>query len=148
VTVYKMIAGQRCPFTATARWDQYYPGDSQGFMWRKMPHLMLGKCAEGLALRKAFPAELAGAYVKEEMDQAHAEPADTVYEDVQATPAPVSIQPESYQATQLQKAKLWTLAKRAGLTELAVVKELSEACLGIEMQNIEAAVREFAEGRK
>lgn len=70
VTVYKIIGGIRCPFTASARWDQYYPGDAQGFMWRKMPHHMLGKCAEALALRKAFPAELAGVYIKEEMEQA------------------------------------------------------------------------------
>lgn len=70
VTVWKLVAGVRSPFTATARWDQYYPGDAQGFMWRKMPHLMLGKCAEALALRKAFPAELSGLYTTEEMEQA------------------------------------------------------------------------------
>lgn len=70
VTVYKIVGGVRCDFTATARWDQYYPGDSQGFMWKKMPHLMLGKCAEALALRKAFPAELSGLYITEEMQQA------------------------------------------------------------------------------
>lgn len=70
VTVYKMMAGQRCPFTATARWDEYYPGDKQGFMWNKMPCLMLGKAAESLALRKAFPAELSGLYTDEEMEQA------------------------------------------------------------------------------
>tara|TARA_S200002703_G_scaffold90203_1_gene77802 strand:+ start:2428 stop:3351 length:924 start_codon:yes stop_codon:yes gene_type:complete len=70
VTVYKIVAGTRCAFTASARWDQYYPGDKQGFMWNKMPHLMLGKCAEALALRKAFPAELSGIYTNEEMEQA------------------------------------------------------------------------------
>lgn len=69
VTVYKIVGGVRCAYTASARWEQYYPGDAQGFMWNKMPHLMLGKCAEALALRKAFPAELAGMHVKEEMDQ-------------------------------------------------------------------------------
>jgi phage recombination protein Bet len=73
VTVYKLVGGIRCPFTATARWPEYYPGDNQkGFMWRKMPFLMLGKCAEALALRKAFPAELSGLYTDTEMEQAQA----------------------------------------------------------------------------
>jgi phage recombination protein Bet len=70
VTVWKAVGGQRCPFTATARWTEYYPGDRQGFMWRTKPYLMLGKCAEALALRKAFPAELSGIYTNEEMEQA------------------------------------------------------------------------------
>jgi phage recombination protein Bet len=72
VTVYKLVGGVRCPFTATARWSQYCPGGNQAFMWTKMPHLMLGKCAEALALRKAFPAELSGLYTLEEMHQADA----------------------------------------------------------------------------
>lgn len=69
-TVYRLVQGQRYKWTATARWDEYYPGDQLGFIWKKMPTLMLAKCAEALALRKAFPAELQGLYVKEEMDQA------------------------------------------------------------------------------
>ncbi|RYG36371.1 hypothetical protein EON81_10020, partial [bacterium] len=72
VTVYKLVAGLRCAFTASARWDEYYPGDEQGFMWRKMPSTMLGKCAEALALRKAFPADLSGLFIHEEMEQAGA----------------------------------------------------------------------------
>jgi phage recombination protein Bet len=73
VTVYRLTFGQRFPYTATARWDEYYPGDGPaGQMWRKMPYVMLSKCAEALALRKGFPQELAGLYAKEEMDQADA----------------------------------------------------------------------------
>lgn len=70
VTVWKIVNGVRCPFTASARWSEYYPGQSLGFMWDKMPHTMLGKCAEALALRKAFPEQLSGLYVVEEMEQA------------------------------------------------------------------------------
>lgn len=90
VTVYKLIGGVRCAFTASARWDQYYPGDAQGFMWRKMPHLMIGKCAEALALRKAFPSELSGLYVKEEMDQAEKEDED---EKPKTSSAPATSEP-------------------------------------------------------
>ena len=69
VTVYKHLRGEKCAFTATARWSEYFPGEKQGFMWQKMPHLMLAKCAEALALRKAFPQQLHGLYTHEEMAQ-------------------------------------------------------------------------------
>jgi len=75
VTVYKMCDGSKVAFTATAGWSEYFPGEAQGFMWKKMPYLMIGKCAEALALRKAFPAELSGIYTNEEMQQADAVPA-------------------------------------------------------------------------
>ena len=62
--------------TAVALWDQYAVKDKDGkltTMWRKMGSLMLGKCAEMLALRRAFPMELSGLYSTEEMDQAGGE---------------------------------------------------------------------------
>jgi phage recombination protein Bet len=73
VTVYKLVEGQRYPFTATARWSEYYPGDKMGFQWHIRPYLMLGKCAEALALRKAFPKLLSGMYASEELDKGQIE---------------------------------------------------------------------------
>lgn len=69
VTVYKIVHGGRYPFTATARWEEYYPGAKMGFQWHQRPYLMLGKCAEALALRKAFPKLLSGMYAQEELEK-------------------------------------------------------------------------------
>lgn len=62
--------------SATAYWDEYVQKtkDAGGNMvptkfWTNMPHNQLAKCAESLALRKAFPAELSGIFTKEEMEQ-------------------------------------------------------------------------------
>jgi phage recombination protein Bet len=74
VTVYRLIGGTRVAFTASARWTEYaaiHPKSKEVMgQWKKMPYLMLGKCAEALALRKAFPNDLSGLYTQEEMDQA------------------------------------------------------------------------------
>lgn len=70
VTVWRIVQGVRYGFSASARWSEYYPGKEVGFMWDQKPHIMLAKCAEALALRKAFPSELSGVYTAEEMEAA------------------------------------------------------------------------------
>jgi phage recombination protein Bet len=56
VTVWKLVGGQRMPFTASARWKEFYPGDGkEGEQYRKRPHNQLSIRAESHALRKAFP---------------------------------------------------------------------------------------------
>lgn len=55
------------PLWAVAKFDGY---NANSPIWKKMPDLMIAKCAEALALRKAFPNDLSGIYTAEEMEQA------------------------------------------------------------------------------
>lgn len=57
--------GQIEPTWGLAYWDTYV---APGPFWQKSGASQLSKCAEALALRKAFPEELSGIYTAEEMD--------------------------------------------------------------------------------
>lgn len=83
VTVVKVLSdGTRLPIPGLAKFESYaaYGQTKEGkrylqAQWGVMPDHMIEKCAEAFALRRAFPQDLGGMYVEEELmrEQAEAE---------------------------------------------------------------------------
>ena len=68
------------PLYAVARFDSYNQGTSY---WTSMPDIMISKCAEALALRRAFPARLSGCYSDAEINTDRQVRTETVQKPVE-----------------------------------------------------------------
>jgi hypothetical protein len=55
-------------------------------IWKRMADIMLAKCAESVALRKAFPDDISGLYIREEFGEAE-------------SPAPAESAPQAQHST-------------------------------------------------
>lgn len=65
--------GWPAPTYGVAHFAEFAPTNKDGVlepMWRRMPANQIAKCAEAAALRKAFPNDLSGIYVPEELERA------------------------------------------------------------------------------
>lgn len=98
VGVWKTGAREPTWSVATYRdFVQTTKGGQPSNLWAKMPDVMLAKCAESQALRRAFPAELSGLYSAEEMSQA--ETVEPVNGSVVVDVLPVQVRPDIKQLT-------------------------------------------------
>ncbi|MFJ8677194.1 phage recombination protein Bet [Streptomyces sp. NPDC093589] len=137
--------GQRFSAVATFReYVQTFPDGNPKGLWAKMPAGQIAKCAETLALRKAFPHDLAGVYTAEEMEQAD-------------NPAPAQMPSRDYIA-EAQSAEsagmvrtVWQNAKHAGapvdvLNRIAEVGQEKAAAEQPTSPHSDAAVDDIVEG--
>lgn len=77
--------GFKKPLYAVALWSSYavYYNDVLSPMWKKHGPGQLAKCAEALAVRKAFPMDLSGIYEPTEMESIDAMESQSASEDSQ-----------------------------------------------------------------
>lgn len=85
-TVYKFVHGAWHENTESAYWEEFAPLkdewrddqrtgrqilDPKKDGWRRMPRVMIEKCAEAKALRRAWPEDFEGLYVEDELARSH-----------------------------------------------------------------------------
>ena len=108
------------PLYAVAMWNEYCPLGKDGKptgLWPMKPALMIGKCAESLGLRRAFPAELSDLHTPEEMEHDAEEVSQPTREERRAdterllSATPAAAEPPPLKVAPVESGTLQLVAK-------------------------------------
>lgn len=139
--------GFREALYAVAHWDEYVQKTKDGSLaqfWAKMPRLMLGKVAEALALRKAFPNELSGIYATEEIE---AEPKPEPKPEIKRTN---TIAPQPASQSVVKQPTLRQLFGQLGVSEDDLVEFLGkpfDACTEENIKTLKSVYTDLESGK-